>query len=66
MNIVIFFQNMPKTRKDSLEYDTSTHKGREGLSSLRNRAADRIVKSVKKYQATSQHKVRLSSEINFR
>ena len=48
---------MPKARKPTSEYDVNTPSGREGLSLLRNRGADRIVETVKLYQAASQHKV---------
>ena len=48
---------MPKLRKKSDDYDETTERGREGLSLLRNRGADRVVKYVQKYQEASQHKV---------
>ena len=48
---------MPPTRKGSEQFDLSTPAGREGLSLLRNRGALRVIKSVKKYQEASKHKV---------
>ena len=51
---------MPKLRKTSEEYDTQTEQGRVGLSMLRNRGADRVIKQIKKYQEASHHKVRLT------
>ena len=48
---------MPKLRKNSDDYDQNTVKGREALSLLRNRGADRVVKYVQKYQNASKHKV---------
>ena len=48
---------MPQTRKGSDQFDLSTPAGREGLSLLRNRGAIRVIKTVKKYQEASKHKV---------
>ena len=48
---------MPKQRKGVEDFDLTTEAGREGLSLVRNRGADRVVKSVEKYQKRSQHKV---------
>ena len=48
---------MPKLRKKSDDYDETTEQGREGLSLLRNRGADGVVKYVQEYQEASQHKV---------
>ena len=51
---------MPKVRKSSEDHDPKTERGRAGLSLLRNRGADRVLKQVQKYQEASQHKVRFS------
>ena len=65
---ILYFRTMPKKRKSSEEYDEKTVSGREKISLLRNRGADRVVETIKKYQQSSQHKVTfcISLILNFR
>ena len=49
---------MGNKKKYSTDFDLTTDAGKKGLSSLRNRGADRLVKMVKAYQGRSKHKVR--------
>ena len=49
---------MGNKRKSSTDFDLTTDAGRKGLSSLRNRGADRVVKAVRDYQRRTNHKVR--------
>ena len=49
---------MPKLRKKAEDYDPDTARGREALSLMRNRGADRVINYVKRYQEASEHKVK--------
>ena len=54
---MLFSDKMPKGRKSDFEYDTTSTAGKNGLSALRNRGADRMIDTVKDYQRASNHKV---------
>ena len=48
---------MGNKKKSCTDFDLTSDAGRKGLSSLRNRGADRLVKAVKNYQGRTKHKV---------